>query len=148
MKEYGPEDLDEARRLLECPHDIPIFVGHNPMWKWGEEDSIWIDALGTHHHVILYATLETKCPYISVKGSFNYTVKYADLESRRGTSFLTTTNEDAEDENARQTGAEAMSYFDYSDRTGFLYDEDLIHLLCADTTYPELLEGLTRMTFS
>ncbi|MGO9411470.1 MAG: metallophosphoesterase [Spirochaetia bacterium] len=79
MKEYGPEDLDAARKLLECPPEIPIFVGHNPMWKWGEEDSIWIDALGTRHHVILYDTLETKCPYISVKGSFNYTVKYADL---------------------------------------------------------------------
>jgi len=79
MKEYGPEDLDEARRLLGCPSEIPIFVGHNPMWKWGEQDSIWIDALGTRHHVILYDTLETKCPYISVKGSFTYKVKYADL---------------------------------------------------------------------
>jgi len=79
LKEYGPEDLEETRRLLGCPPEIPIFVGHNPMWKWGEEDSIWIDALGTRNHVILYATLETKCPYLSVKGSFNYTVKYADL---------------------------------------------------------------------
>jgi hypothetical protein len=80
MKEYGPEDLDEARRLLGCPGSIPIFVGHNPMWKWGEEDSIWIDALGCHDHVILYATLDTKCPYISVQGSSAYTVKYAALE--------------------------------------------------------------------
>jgi hypothetical protein len=79
MKEYGPEDLDATRKLLGCPAEIPIFVGHNPMWKWGEEDSIWIDALGTRHHVILYDTLETKCPYISVKGSLTYTVKYADL---------------------------------------------------------------------
>ena len=79
MKEYGPEDLDEARRLLGCPKNIPIFVGHNPMWKWGEEDSIWIDALGCHDHVILYATLDTKCPYISVHGSSAYRVKYADL---------------------------------------------------------------------
>jgi predicted phosphodiesterase len=79
MKEYGPEDLDAMRKLLGCPAEIPIFVGHNPMWKWGEEDSIWIDALGTQHHVILYDTLETKCPYISVKGSVTYTVKYADL---------------------------------------------------------------------
>ncbi|MGO9310435.1 MAG: metallophosphoesterase [Spirochaetia bacterium] len=79
MKEYGPEDLDEARRLLGCPKNIPIFVGHNPMWKWGEEDSIWIDALGCHDHVILYATLDTKCPYVSVHGSSAYRVKYADL---------------------------------------------------------------------
>jgi len=79
MKEYGPADLDEARRLLGCPRNIPIFVGHNPMWKWGEEDSIWIDALRCHDHVILYATLDTKCPYISVHGSSTYKVKYADL---------------------------------------------------------------------
>jgi hypothetical protein len=80
MKEYGPEDLDEMRRLLGCPAKIPVFVGHNPMWKWGDADSIWIDALGCHDHVILYATLETKCPYVSIRGSFAYTVKYADLE--------------------------------------------------------------------
>ena len=79
MKEYGPEDLEATRTLLGCPPEIPIFVGHNPMWKWGESDSIWIDVLGTRNHVILYDTLETRCPYISVKGSFNYTVKYADL---------------------------------------------------------------------
>jgi hypothetical protein len=80
MKEYGPADLDEQRRLLGCPKDIPVFVGHNPMWKWGEDDSVWIDALGCHDHVILYATLDKKCPYLSVHGSSAYAVKYADLE--------------------------------------------------------------------
>lgn len=79
MKEYGPEDLEATRRLLGCPPEIPIFVGHNPMWKWGEEDSIWVNPMGISHHVILYDTLETKCPYISAKGSFAYTVRYADL---------------------------------------------------------------------
>jgi hypothetical protein len=33
-----------------------------------------------------------------------------------------------------------MSYFDYADLVAFLHDEDLIHLLCADLTYPHLLE--------
>ena len=79
MKEYGPHDLEETRRLLGCAKNVPIFVGHNPMWKWGEEDSIWIDALGCHDHVILYATLDTKCPYLSVQGASGYKVKYADL---------------------------------------------------------------------
>ena len=78
MKEYGPEDLDATRKLLGCPAEIPIIVGHNPMWKWGDQDSIWIDALGARNHVILYDTLETKCPYLSVKGG-PYAVKYADL---------------------------------------------------------------------
>jgi hypothetical protein len=80
MKEYGPEDLDEMRRLLGCPRGIPVIVGHNPMWKWGDADSVWIDALGCHDHVILYATLDTKCPYLSVQGSSGYAVQYADLE--------------------------------------------------------------------
>jgi hypothetical protein len=80
MKEYGPEDLEEMRRLLGCPKGIPVIVGHNPMWRWGESDSIWIDALGCHDHVILYATLETKCPYLTVRGSAAYAVRYADLE--------------------------------------------------------------------
>ena len=79
MKEYGPDDLVKMRELLECPPEMPIFVGHNPLWNLGEEDSIWIDVLGTRNHVILYDTLETRCPYISVKGSFIYSVKYADL---------------------------------------------------------------------
>ncbi len=80
MKEYGPEDLDETRRLLGCPKSIPFIVGHNPMWTWGEQDSIWIDILGTHDHVILYDTLETICPYLSIRSSSGYNVKYADLE--------------------------------------------------------------------
>jgi hypothetical protein len=79
MKEYGPDDLDDMRRLLGCPKGIPVVVGHNPMWKWGDADSVWIDALGCHDHVILYATLESKCPYLSFHGASGYTVKYADL---------------------------------------------------------------------
>ncbi len=79
VKEYGPEDLDAQRKLLGCDPETPVIVGHNPMWKWGEDDSIWIDALGTRNHVILYDTLPEKCPYLSVKGASGYTVKYADL---------------------------------------------------------------------
>jgi hypothetical protein len=40
-----------------------------------------------------------------------------------------------------------MSYFDYTDLTAFLHDEDLIHLLCADATYPDLLERLLKDDF-
>lgn len=35
-----------------------------------------------------------------------------------------------------------MAYRDYSDVTGFLHDRELIRLLCADRTYPQLLESL------
>src|ERR1700690_3935694 len=35
-----------------------------------------------------------------------------------------------------------MTYFDYADVKGFLKDEELIRLLCADRSYPRLLETL------
>ena len=34
-----------------------------------------------------------------------------------------------------------MAYYDYSDVKGFLHDEELIRLLCADRTFSELLEA-------
>jgi hypothetical protein len=40
-----------------------------------------------------------------------------------------------------------MSYFDYTDLKTFLHDDDLIHLLCADATYPELVERLLADDF-
>jgi len=79
MKEYGNEDLEELRRLLDCPADIPVIVGHNPMWKWGGDDSVWINPAGTQNHVILYSNLPKKCPYLSFDGTMQYTVRYADL---------------------------------------------------------------------
>jgi hypothetical protein len=40
-----------------------------------------------------------------------------------------------------------MSHFDYTDLAAFLHDEDLIHLLCVDVTYPDLLERLLKDDF-
>ena len=87
-KEYSPEDLDELRRILKTPENIPIFVGHNPMWKWGRNDAVWVDLLQTHDHVILYCGAEEKCPYISVKNSFNYKIKYANLKLKKNRFVL------------------------------------------------------------
>jgi len=83
LKEYSPDDLDELRKTLHCPENIPIFVGHNPMWKWGGNDSIWVNILRTHDYVILYSGVEKICPYISVKNSFKYTIKYANLKLKK-----------------------------------------------------------------
>ena len=83
MKEYSPEDLDALRKVLKCPKNIPIFVGHNPMWKWGGNDSVWVDVLKTHDYVILYSGAEKICPYISVKNSFKYEIKYANLKIKK-----------------------------------------------------------------
>jgi predicted phosphodiesterase len=80
LKEYGNEDLADLRKLLNCPPEIPVVVGHNPMWKWGGDDSIWMNPAGTKNHVILYANLPRKCPYLSFNGSSKYQVKYADLK--------------------------------------------------------------------
>ncbi|MEW5817941.1 MAG: metallophosphoesterase, partial [Spirochaetota bacterium] len=82
MKEYGPEDLDVLRKLLKCPPDIPVIVGHNPMWKWGGQDSIWINPAGSRDHVILYSNRASICPYLSFTHSFKYEIKYADLRLR------------------------------------------------------------------
>ncbi len=83
MKEYSPEDLDALRKALHCPLNIPIFVGHNPMWKWGGNDSVWVNPLRTHDYVILYSGAEKICPYISVQDSFNYKIKYANLKLKK-----------------------------------------------------------------
>ena len=80
MKEYGNEDLVQVRQDLGCPPDIPILVGHNPMWKWGGDDSVWINPAGTKNHVILYSNLPKKCPYLSFRASSKYEVKYANLK--------------------------------------------------------------------
>ncbi|MBU3916576.1 metallophosphoesterase [bacterium] len=82
-KEYSPEDLDALRECLDFPADYPIFVGHNPMWKWGRDDSIWVDVLGTKNHAILYSNLETKCTYISIKNSPKYTIREAKLKIKK-----------------------------------------------------------------
>ena len=83
MKEYGPQDLDDQRRILKCPPDTPVIVGHNPLYKWGGDDSIWINVLGAHDYVIICNNLPTKCPYLSFDGSSDYEVKYADLKLKK-----------------------------------------------------------------
>ncbi len=82
-KEYAPEDLDKLRSDLSYPADKPIIVGHNPMWKWGREDSIWVNPLGTTNHVILYSNLEIKSTYISFNNSPKYKIKNAKLRIKQ-----------------------------------------------------------------
>lgn len=81
-KEYGPEDLDSFRRRLQYAENTPIIVGHNPFWKLGDNDSIWIDLLGCHDHIIIYSNMENICPFISIKGSAPYQVKYVKKEKQ------------------------------------------------------------------
>jgi hypothetical protein len=82
-KEYAPEDLEELRRVLECPPDLPIVVGHNPMWKWGGNDSVWVNVLKTHDHVILYSGARETCPYLSFSGSPAFEIRYANLKLKQ-----------------------------------------------------------------
>jgi len=83
LKEYSPEDIDELRKALRCPPNIPLFVGHNPMWKWGGNDSVWVNVLRTHDYVILYSGAQKICPYISVSNSYDYQIKYANLKLKQ-----------------------------------------------------------------
>lgn len=87
-KEYSHHDLDDLRHILKTPENIPIFVGHNPLWKCGGENTVWVNPLQTHDHVILYCGVENVCPYISVKNSFEYEIKYANLKLKKSRFFL------------------------------------------------------------
>lgn len=82
-KEYSPDDLDISRYLLKQPQDIPIIVGHNPMWKWGGNASAWTNPLGANNHVILYSSLERKAAYMSFTDSMEYQIKEANLKVKK-----------------------------------------------------------------
>ena len=82
-KEYGPYDLDRMRMMLQCDPNIPVIVGHNPMWKISDEDSIWINLLNTTDHVILYSNHEKICTYVSFNNSNEFCVKHAHLKEKK-----------------------------------------------------------------
>lgn len=82
-KEYAEDDLNTLRECLNVPGDHPVIVGHNPMWKWGRDDSVWVDPLNTKDHVILYSNLETKATYISFHRSKKYKIREAKLRVKK-----------------------------------------------------------------
>jgi calcineurin-like phosphoesterase family protein len=82
-KEYAPDDLDTLRECFDFPSNFPIVVGHNPMWKWGRDDSVWVDPLGAKNHVILYSNLEGKCTYMSFGNSPKYKIRNAKLRIKK-----------------------------------------------------------------
>ncbi len=82
-KEYGPENLAQQRECLGCPPDLPVIVGHNPMWKWGTDDSVWVDILDSTNHVILYSNLQSKATYISLNNSPKYEIRHANLKQQK-----------------------------------------------------------------
>ena len=82
-KEYAPSDLETLRDCFGCPPDFPIIVGHNPMWKWGRDDSVWVDPVGAKNHVILYSNLEQKSTYLSFKNSSKYKIRNAKLRIKK-----------------------------------------------------------------
>ena len=82
-KEYGPEDLDKQRACLGFPAEHPFIVGHNPMWKWGTSDSVWVDILDSKNHVILYSNLVDKATYLTFKNSSKYKIRHANLKQKK-----------------------------------------------------------------
>jgi hypothetical protein len=53
------------------------------MWKWGRDDSVWVDPLGTLNHVILYSNLENKATYIRFNNSPKYEIVEAKLRVKK-----------------------------------------------------------------
>ncbi|MBT4643906.1 MAG: metallophosphoesterase [Deltaproteobacteria bacterium] len=82
-KEYGPDDLDRQRAALGCSKEHPFIVGHNPMWKWGTDDSVWVDILDSKNHVILYSNLVDKSTYLTFNNSLEYKIRHADLKQKK-----------------------------------------------------------------
>jgi len=82
-KEYSPENLFQQRENLGCPPDLPFIVGHNPMWKWGTDDSVWVDILDSTNHVILYSNLQDKATYLHFKNRPKYEIKHANLKKKK-----------------------------------------------------------------
>lgn len=64
LKEYGEEDIRRMLKKLELPEDTPFIVGHNPMWRTGNDSGIWRDIIGIKNHIIIYSNLQTRGPYL------------------------------------------------------------------------------------
>lgn len=86
-KEYNNDDLIQMRKKMKSSDDAVIIVGHNPFWKWGNNDSVWENILNCKNHTILYSNLTTKCPYIVFENSKRYKVKYAELNTKEFTNM-------------------------------------------------------------
>ncbi len=83
QKEYGPDDLDSQRKKIKSPNNLPLIAGHNNFRKWGGADSIWVNMLNCHDHVVLLSNQEKICPYLSFTGSSDYEIKNANLKIKK-----------------------------------------------------------------
>ena len=64
LKEYDGNDIRRMLEKLDLPTDTPFIVGHNPMWRTGNDSGIWRDIIGIKHHTIIYSNLQTRGPYL------------------------------------------------------------------------------------
>lgn len=68
LKEYGEDDIRRMLEKLHLPTDTPFIVGHNPMWRTGNDTGIWRDIIGIKNHIIIYSNLQTRGPYLLLEG--------------------------------------------------------------------------------
>jgi len=66
LKEYGEYDIRQMLKRLKLPEDTPFIVGHNPMWGTGNKTGIWRDIIGIKNHIILYCSIGSPSPYITI----------------------------------------------------------------------------------
>lgn len=66
MKEYGEYDIRQMLKRLKLPEDTPFIVGHNPMWGTGNKTGIWRDIIGIKNHIILYCSIGSPAPYLTI----------------------------------------------------------------------------------
>jgi len=66
LKEYGEYDIRQMLKRLNLPEDTPFIVGHNPMWGTGNRTGIWRDIIGIKNHIILYCSIGSPAPYLTI----------------------------------------------------------------------------------
>ena len=67
LKEYGEYDIRQMLKRLNLPEDTPFIVGHNPMWGTGNRTGIWRDIIGIKNHIIIYCSIGSPAPYLTIQ---------------------------------------------------------------------------------
>ncbi|NJL72335.1 MAG: serine/threonine protein phosphatase, partial [Candidatus Competibacteraceae bacterium] len=140
MKEYGNEDLVDMRRLLECPEDLPVIVGHNPMWKWRRR--FGLGESGRAPGTTSFSTAICRRSAPTCRSRVPRTTRSSTLisSSRFGGSSWTTIPEAI-------AGGWIVERFDYSKVAAFVRDPEIISTLELETPVETLLTSYTEDDF-
>jgi len=88
-KEYTEEDIIKTKELLGVNPDIYFIVGHNPLYNYGGDESVWFNVMGAKNYIIIYSSVQDTCPIIKFeKGGKDHILLHADLKIKKSKFFL------------------------------------------------------------